>query len=351
MNFSKNLINWYAQNKRLLPWRETTDPYKIWLSEIILQQTRVDQGMSYYYKFVDHYPTASDLANASEDNILRDWQGLGYYSRARNLHASAKVIRDLYNGAFPDSYEKILELKGVGAYTAAAISSFAYNIPKPVVDGNVMRVISRIFGVSNPIDSKEGTAQINQIAAELMEIKDPATYNQAIMEFGAIQCTPKKPNCGSCPFKAECYALKNNLIDTLPIKKSKTKVSQVFLNYALIEFENSFYFKKRDDSGIWKGLYDFPLIESSEKIADEVVIEQLFTELELPKGSVFEKKSSEITHLLSHRRLSVCFYHISLKNNWHKAPKGVFLMNFEECSKKGLPRVIEKYLKDINWYE
>lgn len=351
MNFSKNLINWYAQNKRDLPWRQTTDPYKIWLSEIILQQTRVDQGMSYYHKFVDHYPTVIDLANASEDSILRDWQGLGYYSRARNLHSSAKVIRDTYKGRFPESYEDILKLKGIGAYTAAAISSFSYGLPKPVVDGNVMRVLSRVFGVTDPIDSKEGLSKINEIASELIEIKDPATYNQAIMEFGAIQCTPKKPNCVSCPFKAECYALKNNLIETLPIKKGKTKVSQVFLSYAILELENSIYFKKRDDSSIWKGLYDFPLIQSTEKIADEAVIDQLFSILELPIGSVFEKKSSEITHLLSHRRLSVCFYHISLKNKWYTAPKGVFLMNFEECSKKGLPRVIEKYLKDINWYE
>ena len=351
MNFSKILINWYAQNKRDLPWRETTDPYKIWLSEIILQQTRVDQGMSYYHKFVDHYPTANDLASAPEDDVLRDWQGLGYYSRARNLHASAKVIRDSYNGQFPKTYDEILELKGVGAYTAAAISSFAYGFVKPVVDGNVMRVLSRVFGVTDPIDSKEGISRINEIALELIEIKDPATYNQAIMEFGAIQCTPKKPNCPICPFKAECYALKNDLIDTLPIKKGKTKVSQVYLNYAVIQFENSFYFKKRDDSSIWKGLYDFPLIVSAERIADEIVIEQLFATLELPKGSFFEKKSPEIIHLLSHRRLSVCFYHISLKNKWNKAPEGVFLMNFEEYSKKGLPRVIEKYLKDINWYE
>jgi A/G-specific adenine glycosylase len=351
MNFSKNLINWYAQNKRDLPWRQTTDPYKIWLSEIILQQTRVDQGMSYYHKFVDHYPTANDLANAPEDNVLRDWQGLGYYSRARNLHASAKVIRDIYNGQFPNTYDEILGLKGVGSYTAAAISSFAYGYVKPVVDGNVMRVLSRIFGVTDPIDSKEGISQINQIAADLIETKDPATYNQAIMEFGAIQCTPKKPNCATCPFKSECYALKNNVIDSLPIKKGKTKVSQVYLNYALVQFGDSYYFKKRDDSGIWKGLYDFPLLESPQKIEDHVVIKELFTSFALPEGSVFEKKSSEITHLLSHRRLSVCFFHIKLENKWENPPEGVFAMNFDDCSKKGLPRVIEKYLKDINWYE
>lgn len=351
MNFSKNLINWYALNKRALPWRETTDPYKIWLSEIILQQTRVNQGISYYYKFIEHYPTVNDLANAPEDDVLRDWQGLGYYSRARNLHASAKFIRDSYNGKFPATYEQILELKGVGAYTAAAIASFAFQLPKPVVDGNVMRVLSRVFGVTEPIDSNQGSKQINEIAEELIEIKDPATYNQAIMEFGALQCVPKNPNCAACSFKAECYAVKNNCTDVLPIKKGKTKVVSVYLHYVVVHYKDQLYFKKRDDTSIWKGLYDFPSVEAPEKADESNIVTTLFQKLSIPKEGIFERKSLEIKHLLSHRRLFVCFYHISLKNKWNNAPNGLFPMNFEECSKKGLPRVIEKYLKDINWYE
>jgi len=250
MGFSSKLINWYHQNKRDLPWRNSTDPYQIWLSEIILQQTRVDQGLSYFNKFIEHHPNVNSLANAPEKEVLNLWQGLGYYSRARNLHFTAKVISKEHKGIFPSDYNDILKLKGVGEYTAAAIASFAYNLSYPVIDGNVYRVLSRIFGIENPIDSSKGKKIFKALATELIDNKNPATYNQAIMEFGALQCTPKKPKCEDCPFRLECYALKNELTAELPKKEKKIKQRNRYFNYVVVIDNEKIYLKERKEKDI-----------------------------------------------------------------------------------------------------
>lgn len=221
MNFSNVLVQWYLQNKRDLPWRETSNPYKIWLSEIILQQTRVDQGLSYYFKFLNHFPTVFDLANASEEQVLKLWQGLGYYSRARNLHASAKYIVTVFQGKFPTTYNELIKLKGVGDYTASAIASICFNGPNAVVDGNVYRVLARYYGINTPINSTTGIKKFKALAQRLLNIENAGTHNQAIMEFGATMCKPQNPNCTTCPLNNSCISLEKDLIKTLPVKEKK----------------------------------------------------------------------------------------------------------------------------------
>ncbi|MFZ4583041.1 MAG: A/G-specific adenine glycosylase, partial [Paludibacter sp.] len=233
-NTSKTLINWYEHNKRELPWRDISDPYRIWISEIILQQTRVNQGISYYLRFVDRFPDVKALATAHEDEVLKYWQGLGYYSRARNLHKTAQIIVEKHNGNFPNSYTEIVQLKGIGAYTAAAICSFAYNQPYGVVDGNVYRVLSRLFAIQTPIDSSQAKNEFSDLATNLLNNSNPGIHNQAIMEFGALQCVPVQPECNTCPFQKTCKAYELDLVDKLPIKASKTKVRERFFNYFFI---------------------------------------------------------------------------------------------------------------------
>ena len=226
MNFSNHIRDWYNSNKRDLPWRNTTDPYSIWLSEIILQQTRVTQGLSYYLKFIDRYPTVHNLADADENDVLKTWQGLGYYSRARNLHFSAKYISKTLNGTFPSSSDELKKLKGVGEYTAAAIASFCYKEPVAVLDGNVFRVLSRYFGISTPIDSTNGKKEFKELAAECLNNQFPDEHNQAIMEFGALQCTPKSPSCSGCPLSVNCVAYNDDLVSQLPLKSKKNETNK-----------------------------------------------------------------------------------------------------------------------------
>ncbi len=348
MHFSDNLISWYKQNKRDLPWRNTTNPYHIWLSEIILQQTRVNQGLSYYYKFIEHFPTVNDLANASEQQVLKLWQGLGYYSRARNLHATAKIITKEYKGVFPDDYTRILSLKGIGEYTAAAIASFAYQLPYPVVDGNVFRVLSRIYGIDTPIDTPAGKKTFYALANELINKKQAALHNQAIMEFGALVCTPKNPNCESCIFNNSCTALANKQIDLLPIKSKKIKQTNRYFNYLIINTDNSETFiAERKNSDIWKGLYDFPLVETLEKISsfnelsNQATFQQLLPD---PTNLVVNKVSSETKHILSHQKIYATFWHITtdrtehLETNFRK-------INSSTINNYPLPKLIENYVK------
>ena len=265
MNFSKELVNWYNLNKRELPWRLTRDPYKIWLSEIILQQTRVDQGLPYYYNFIREFPSIFDLAKAKEDKVLKVWQGLGYYSRAKNLHFTAKYICSNFNGVFPKDYEEILSLKGVGAYTAAAISSFAFNKNFAVLDGNVIRVLSRYYGVDSFYDTKNGKKEFQNLANLKLPKNQSYTYNQAIMEFGALVCTPKRPICEKCIFRETCYALNNSLVNELPKKLKKIIVKDRYIYFLIINHVNSLFFVKKK-SGIWSGLYEFPSIEFSKNL-------------------------------------------------------------------------------------
>src|ERR1043165_6651460 len=257
-HFSGKIMTWYEQNKRDLPWRNTRDPYLIWLSEVILQQTRVDQGMAYYHKFAEAFPTVKDLAKADSDKVMKLWQGLGYYSRARNLHAAAKMVAGKYKGVFPASYEGIKELKGVGDYTAAAIASFAFKLPHAVVDGNVYRVLSRVFGIETPIDSTQGKKEFNKLANELLDISNPADHNQAVMEFGSQFCKPVNPDCKSCFFNTKCFAFKHSKVPELPVKSKKTKVRSRYLNYFIIVDKNgSIFVHKRQKKDIWEGLYEF----------------------------------------------------------------------------------------------
>jgi A/G-specific adenine glycosylase len=342
MGFSEEIIEWYHQNKRDLPWRKTTDPYRIWLSEIILQQTRVDQGLNYYNKFIENYPTIDDLANAFEQQVLNDWQGLGYYSRARNLHFTAKFIVKEYNGVFPTDYKKVLDLKGIGEYTAAAITSFAYGLSYPVIDGNVYRVLSRVFGVELAIDSTEGKKEFKRLATELIDTNNPADYNQAIMEFGALQCTPKKPNCENCPLRLSCYALKKQLITELPKKEKKIKQRDRFFNYIVITDEDFIYLKERKGKDIWIGLYDFPLIESKSQISSFSEINNSFKISDLK----LQKKSTEFKHILSHQKIYATFWLVTVNK-----PTDLNL-NFSKISLKEInnypvPKLIDNYLQTI----
>ena len=346
MRFSNDLIGWYKKNKRDLPWRKSTDAYTIWLSEIILQQTRVDQGLDYFNKFLDKYPTVNNLAQAKEDEVLKLWQGLGYYSRARNLHYTAKFIVNNYNGVFPKDYKEILTLKGIGGYTAAAIASFAFNKPYPVVDGNVYRVLSRIFGIEAPIDSGSGKKIFKNLAEKLIDKRNPAIYNQAIMEFGALNCTPKKPNCESCIFNLECHALKNNIINQLPKKEKKLKHKNRYFNYLIISDNNSIYIKQRIANDIWKGLYDFPLIESSTEIKTVSEISKNITELRLNIPINIKYQSESIIHILSHQKIHTHFWHLEL-NKAENISSDFMKIDLKEINNYPVPKLIENYIKTM----
>jgi A/G-specific adenine glycosylase len=344
MKFSNTLIYWYLQNKRDLPWRKTKNPYFIWLSEIMLQQTRVAQGLDYYLKFTTNFPTVFDLAKADESTVLKMWQGLGYYSRARNLHFSAKQIAFENDGQFPKTYKEIIKLKGVGDYTASAIASIAFNEPTAVVDGNVYRVLSRYFGIDTPINSSKGIKEFKELAQSLIDKTQPGTFNQAIMDFGAIQCKPKKPLCMFCPFSESCVALQKNLIEVLPVKEKKIKVKKRYFNYLVIKTkENKTILSERKGKGIWQGLYQFPLIESNKILnKEELIALEDFNTL-FPNDisiSLFNKK--DIVHKLSHQHLYTQFWVIETDEqkaadiSWNEIenfPVPVLIANFLEAYK------------------
>ena len=316
MIFSKVLIQWYLQNKRDLPWRKTTNPYPIWLSEIMLQQTRVAQGMPYFLSFTTAFPTVFDLAEASEEQVLKLWQGLGYYSRARNLHKTAQYIATELSGVFPETYIDLLKLKGVGEYTAAAIASFSYNEAAPVVDGNVFRVLSRYFDVETDIALASAKKEFGALAFELMPKDNPAIFNQAIMEFGALQCVPKSPNCGICIFNESCAALEKNKVDQLPVKSKKIKIRNRYFNYLVVEDETeSTIIQKRTDKGIWHNLYEFPLIETEKEEDFDGVATRLQTNFsdQYQVKSLLEYNEKSILHKLSHQHLHIKFWKVAVK--------------------------------------
>lgn len=326
MEISNTLIVWYEKNKRDLPWRNCNDPYKIWLSEIILQQTRVQQGLPYYLKFVEQYPTILDLANADEQEILTMWQGLGYYSRARNMHATARYISFELNGYFPTKYSDIRALKGVGDYTAAAISSFAYGSPYPVIDGNVYRLISRLFNISLPVNKPSGQKEVKAAVESIFDGNRAAQWNQAIMEFGSLHCTPKKPKCETCVLQTKCISYSKNTVSNRPVKEGKIKVTTVNHSYFVFRYKDHTYIEKRIQ-GIWKNLYQFPLIE--ENLPENEVISKcknlltsnLTTEL---------VKTFESTHLLSHRKIKAIFYTINLNTKPLFLKRDIFEIDLEQ---------------------
>lgn len=308
--FSELLTQWYAEHKRELPWRGTTDPYRIWISEIILQQTRVAQGYDYFLRFIRRFPDVESLASASEEEVMKYWQGLGYYSRARNLHAAARSM----NGTFPKTYQEVRALKGVGDYTAAAICSIAYNMSYAVVDGNVYRVLSRYFGIDTPIDSGEGKKLFAALADEMLDRSAPAVYNQAIMDFGAIQCTPKSPACLFCPLAESCSALAEGRVQELPVKQHKTKTTNRYFNYIYVRAGAYTYIHKRTEDDIWKNLFELPLIETEKEEAEEAFLSSprfrsLFAEGETP---VVRTVLRGVKHVLSHRVIYANFYEVVL---------------------------------------
>lgn len=344
-SFSNLLINWYNINKRDLPWRKTTNPYKIWLSEIILQQTRVNQGLPYYNKFVNQYPSVQDLADAPEDEVLRLWQGLGYYSRARNLHECAKSVVKNYDSKFPNNYEKLLTLKGVGKYTAAAIASFAFNQAVPVVDGNVFRVLARYFDVSDDISQPKTFTTFFKIANELIPEHEAASFNQAIMELGATICTPKKPDCGNCPLAQDCEARIHQKQSELPVKKKKIKVKHRFLYYLIWQKDDQVAMKKRGPNDIWQGLFDFELIESVNALSTEEVLNKVNKKY---SNSEVIEISEPVKHILSHQKLEAVF--IELKSNDENILNDNSLKYYtkQEVEELPKPRLIENYLTSKN---
>ena len=340
MRFSNTLIHWYLQNERDLPWRKTKNVYRIWLSEIILQQTRVNQGLKYYEDFVATFPSVYDLANADEETVLKLWQGLGYYSRARNLHFTAKYIAKELKGEFPENYLELIKLKGIGDYTASAIASICFDEATAVVDGNVYRVLSRYFGIQTPINSTKGIKEFKQLAQQLIDIKQPGTFNQAIMEFGAVQCKPHNPDCSICPLNQSCVALQTQIVSTLPIKTNKITIKKRFLNYLVItNHHNNTLIKQRKNKDIWQGLYEFPLVESRQ----EIHIKELLNSNNFQKTITDETfsislfNSIPIIHKLTHQHLYVKFWIINTKrkiddgikwNEFEKYPVPILIHNF-----------------------
>lgn len=322
------ISDWYRPNKRDLPWRSTHDPYAIWLSEVILQQTRVDQGMNYYLKFISNFPTLKDLAAADEQVILKMWQGLGYYSRARNLLKTAQHIVNEFAGVFPDNYNDLLKLKGIGPYTAAAIASFAFNEPKAVVDGNVYRVLSRYYGIDTPIDTTRGQKEFQLLADSLIPKQEPGSYNQAIMEFGALHCTPNLPKCTTCPLNDSCLSYAENKVNTRPVKQGKTKIRTRYLHYFHLKNSNSVALEKRTNNEVWQNLYEFPVFES----LNDTLPENHGLPIESPE-LVYQTK-----HVLSHQRIHAFFYRAAHFNedafNWVK---------HEDFESYPIHRLMEKY--------
>lgn len=346
LRFSQVLSRWYDFNKRDLPWRQSKDPYKIWLSEVILQQTRVSQGWDYYMRFVETFPTVRDLAEADEDQVLKLWQGLGYYSRARNLHYAAKQIQSIYKGVFPNNYNDILGLKGVGDYTAAAISSIVYDLPHATVDGNVYRVLSRVFGIDTPIDSTQGKRIFATLAAELLDAQNPGKHNQAVMEFGALQCVPVSPDCSICPLIDMCIAFSEQTVAKLPVKQGKIKTRKRYFNYLDIRINNSLYLSKRGKGDIWENLYELPLIETRDPLTlDEFLTYKDFTEMfrdiEIKSISLM---MGDVKHILSHQQLYANFYKVEIKAEM-KSDKATHLVSLNNLPNYAVSRLVDRYFE------
>ncbi len=346
MIFSKTLTYWYSNNKRNLPWRETKTPYYIWLSEIILQQTQVKQGLPYYEAFVSKYPTVFHLAKADESDVLKLWQGLGYYSRARNLHASAKYVAIELKGKFPDNYKNLLKLKGVGDYTASAIASICFNEPAAVVDGNVYRVLSRYFGIDTPINSSKGAKEFKALAQELIDEKHPAEFNQAIMEFGATQCKPKNPYCHICIFNDGCIAFNTNRIAELPVKIKSAKAKKKHFNFLVfISEDDKTILEKREGKGIWQNLYQFPLIETEKNIDVKSFKKQIENE-DLLRDVSFELSlynKEAIVHKLSHQHLYTKFWILNVDK---LSVEGVSISNIQNYA---VPILLGNFIESFNF--
>lgn len=343
--FLDEIYRWFKLNKRDLPWRETSDPYRIWLSEIILQQTRVAQGTQYYQRFIENFPTVFELAYASEDQVLKLWQGLGYYTRARNIYFTAKKIVNVYNGEFPNKYDEILKLKGIGPYTAAAIASIAFGLPHATVDGNVYRVLSRYFGIKTPIDSTNGKKEFNELAESLILSSDPGMHNQALMEFGALQCIPKSPNCNLCPLAKTCFAFHHKLVNELPLKSKKTKQRNRYFYYYYIESGDFTFIEKRNGNDIWKNLYQFPLVETQKEYTETDLISLKIPIIEKIPGNT-KLISTTKKHILSHQIIYAKVIQIELNDTNFRTDKFIRI-NKKDISKFAVPKLLEQFIEEL----
>ena len=343
--FSDKIVKWYQANKRNLPWRETRDAYKIWLSEIILQQTRVNQGLPYYKQFITKYPTVKALAKAPEQEVLRLWQGLGYYTRARNLHKCAKTIEKSHNGKFPETFSELKDLPGIGDYTAAAIASIAFGEQVAVVDGNVFRVLSRIFGLDTVINSPEGKRKFSDLANELITNQSADLHNQAVMEFGALYCTPKNPNCGECIFRSECFAYSKNLQHELPVKAKPKSSRKRYFYYLVFEKDNALMMRKRVQNDIWHGLFDFHLIEKTKPIKIERLLAEDQQKKLIRKGEIVHV-SKNYKHVLSHQIIHSKFIRIKATQVVSPPNSNLSFYSVKKIAKLPKPVLVSRFLSD-----
>ncbi len=351
--FRTRLLKWHATQHRPMPWKGEKDPYKVWLSEVMLQQTRVEQGWSYYERFLERFPTVQSLAAAPEDEVFRLWQGLGYYRRARNLHAAAQHVAFALNGVFPETFEGLKALKGVGDYTAAAVASFVYNLPHAVLDGNVYRVLSRFWGIDTPLGSGKAQKMFAVLAQNMLDSEKPAAYNQAIMDFGATLCVPRNPDCGVCPLREKCFAAQHNRVSTFPVKnKAAAKKTRNFL-YAVLNAGDEVLMVRRGEGDVWSGLYDFPLLELPELPADKTAAEMV---LKPVLGGVkwrLRDLSEPMIQVLTHQKICAVFAELEVEKSYFlgyfnskNAENAVWAKRFNLKKMYALPRLIDRYVQN-----
>jgi A/G-specific adenine glycosylase len=350
MNFSEKILNWYDQNKRDLPWRHTKDPYKIWISEIIMQQTQISRGTEYYLRFTEHFPSVFDLADADEQEILLQWQGLGYYSRARNLHKTAQIITENYNGIFPDTYDRIIKLKGIGDYTAAMILSISFNKKYAAVDGNVLRFMSRLKGISKPINKNDGTSLVKKTVQNLISAESPGHFNQAIIEYGAMLCKKIKPECGNCMFNDTCFAYLNDTVSEFPVKvKSGDKQTEYFYYFVCIDNKTKQLVIKKREEGIWLNMYEFPSVISLRRISEKNAINKFNNNYKFLTNKTLRTVSEEIKHVLTHKKLYVKFFIMEgeiIKQTEDRNDK-YKIVKFSELKNHPFPNVIRKFINEM----
>lgn len=347
-NILSPLLPWYEQNKRELPWRDTRNPYLIWMSEVILQQTRVEQGLPYYQQFTSRYPTVESLADANDDEVMKLWQGLGYYNRAANMLRTARLIKEEHGGIFPSTYEGLLTLKGIGPYTAAAIASFAYDEPHAVVDGNVYRVLSRLFAIDEPINSTTGKKLFAELAQELLNTEHPAVHNQAMMELGATVCKPRQARCEVCVLATVCEGLRQNRVYELPVKEKKRKPIDRYLNYIVPDDgKGHTYLRQRMNEGIWNKLFEFPVIEtpavpSAEALLGSEQMNERFSIKPETLEAVFTSK-----HQLTHQTIYAVFWKAGGKQTLPNAEQGFIRVGFDRVHEFAVPRLLERFINAI----
>lgn len=346
-SFTRLLMDWHlTENSRKMPWKGEKDPYKIWLSEIILQQTRVEQGLDYYNRFVSAFPTVIDLANARDEKVFKLWEGLGYYARCRNLLHTARVVHKDYGGVFPDTYSEILKLKGIGPYTASAIASFAFGLPYAVVDGNVMRVLSRVFGISEPVDGLAGKQILNELAEKLLDKNNPELYNQAIMDFGAVVCKPALPLCSVCPMQQVCVAFKRETVDLLPVKLQKIKRRKRWMYYFLLEKKDRVLVRERQEKDIWRHLNEFVLVETNRRLSPEkLLLEEPLSTFLNGQSPVVTGISREFKQLLTHQEIKGRFIRVKAPDKL-RLPTDYKWVKWEDLENLAFPKYILSYLKE-----